>query len=434
MITLEEQMRRRTINQLSAVLRKSLHTPMNDFVPGKTRIPLSVTSFGPEEIIEALDSMISSRVTMGEKVKRFEDSFADYIGAKYAVMVNSGSSANLLALSILTNPLAKDHMRRGAEVVTPSVTWSTTVFPIVNVGATPVLIDVESDTYNLNPDCAAQAVNDKTRAILPVHLLGNPFNIERILDIAEQTDLYVVEDACEAHGAEFNGKKVGSFGDLSSFSFYFSHHITTIEGGMVLTSNEEYAEIGRSLRAHGWIRDLRDRDKIAEMYPSLDRKFLFFNIGYNLRPTEIQGAFGIHQLKKLESFIRIRRDNAQYLTKQLEEFSDFLVLPEERLNTRHVWLGYPITVKVGAPFTRDELVSFLEERGIETRPIMAGNIAEHPAFRLFRHKLAGKLDNASMIMKNSFFFGIHQGVTKELREYIASSIVDFVKKRVKDHT
>jgi CDP-6-deoxy-D-xylo-4-hexulose-3-dehydrase len=405
----------------------------SEFIPGKTKIPLNIASYSWEEAYEAIESIITTWVTMGEKVQKFEKfekKFADYVGVGNAVMVNSGSTANLLALSILTNPVINNRIQKGEEIITPAITWSTTVFPIINVNAMPVLVDVDPDTYTIDTTEIEKAITDKTRAIMPVHILGNPCNMKEIMEIAEEHDLFVVEDCCEAHGAEFNGKKVGSFGDISTFSFFFSHHISTIEGGMVLTNNEEYAELAKSLRAHGWIRELKNRKEISKKYKEIDARFLFINLGYNVRPTEIQGAFGIHQIKKLDGFIEIRRNNARYWTENLKQYSDYLLLPEERKGTQHVWFGYPITVKPTAPFTRKDFANFLEQKGIETRPVMAGNIAEQPAMKLFKYRKVGELNNSRIIMRNSFFFGNHHGIGKVEREYIADCISEFMEQKI----
>lgn len=395
------------------------------FVPGKTRIPLSVPTYGSEEVIEALESLVSTWVTMGKKVRQFEQLFAGYLGAKDAVMVNSGSSANLLALSVLTNPTLDNPIRPGDEIITPAVTWATTVFPISNVGAVPVLADVEFDTYNLDPEAVERAITPQTRAILLVHLMGRPCQMDALQEIARRHRLYLVEDACEAHGAEYHGRKVGTFGDLSTFSFFFSHHISTIEGGMVVTDQDRLGELARGLRVFGWIRDLKDRDALAKQYADIDARFLFVNSGFNLRPTEVQGAFGIHQMPRLEPFIEGRRANARFWTEKLGECTDYLVLPQEQPGTRAVWFGYPITVRPDAPFSRRDLVRFLESRGLETRPIMAGNIAEQPAMRLLRHRTGDSLANAQVIMRQSFFFGNHQQVGPEEREAVVTYFKDF---------
>ena len=399
------------------------------FVSGKTKIPLNIPSFDWEEACEAIDSILSTYVTMGKKVKEFEAKFADYIGVKYAIMLNSGSSANLLALSILSNPITKNRIKLGDEIITPAVTWATTVFPIINCGAVPVLVDVDLETFNLNVEEIEKAITNKTKAIMLVHLLGNPCDMQRIMEIAKANNLLIIEDACEAHGAEFNGQKVGSFGDLSTFSFFFSHHISTIEGGMVMTNNEEYAELAKALRVFGWVRDLQDRDEIANKYKDIDPRFLFVNIGYNFRPTEIQGAFGIHQIKKLDKFVEIRRQNANFWTENLKKYSDYLWLHEEREGTKHVWFGYPLTVNPNAPFTRKELVNFLEGKGVETRPIMAGNMDEQPAMKLFRYKRVGDLPNSKLVTRNSFFFGNHHGIGKQGRKAILDYIIEFMSSR-----
>lgn len=398
-----------------------------DFIPGKTKIPLNVPSYSYEEVCEALDSLLSAQVTMGEKVKKFESLFAEYIGVKYAIMVNSGSSANLLALSVLTNPMLRNRIQPGDEIITPAVTWATTVYPIIQVGAIPVLVDVDLETFNIKPSEIRKAITPKTRAIMLVHLLGNPCEMDEIMEIAKEHNLFVIEDACEAHGAEYKGKKVGSFGDIATFSFFFAHHISTIEGGMLLTNNEEIAELAKALRTFGWIRDLKDKDKIAQKYRYIDPRYLFYNIGYNIRPTEIQGAFGIHQIKKLESFIAIRRENAAYWYESLSQFSPYLLLHKERERTRHVWYGYPIVVKPNAPFTREELTSFLEMKGVETRMIMAGNIDEQPVMRLSPYRKVGDLPISRLIMRQAFFFGNHHGIGKEEKEAIIWYITEFFK-------
>jgi CDP-6-deoxy-D-xylo-4-hexulose-3-dehydrase len=422
--------RERIKEQIKNLIKEYFSLQPKKLISGKTKIPLSVPSYDWEEAYEAIESLLSTSVTMGEKVREFERKFAEYIGVRYNVMVNSGSSANLLALSVLANPTLKKRIRPCDEIIAPAVAWSTTIFPIVNIGAIPVLVDVDLETYDINVDQLEDAITSRTKAIMLVHLLGNPCNMKRIMETAEDNNLFVVEDACEAHGAEFDGRKVGSFGDLSTFSFFFSHHISTIEGGMILTDNEDYAELARSLRAHGWIRELKNRDKIAQKYSGIDQRFLFINMGFNVRPTEIQGGFGIHQIQKLDSFIEARRKNAEYWTKELEEYSDYILLPTERENTKNVWFGYPIIVKPSAPFNRTELTNYLESKSIETRPIMAGNMSEQPAMSLFKYREASDLKNARIIMRQAFFFGNHHAIGQEEREYIVSCFREFMQEKI----
>ena len=392
----------------------------------KFQIPLAVPSYNHEEVIDALDSMLSTWVTMGEKVKSFEEQFSKYIGCKNGIMVNSGSSANLLALSILSNPATENSIKRDSQIITPAITWATTVSPIINVGCTPMFVDVDLDTLCVNTEEIKEAINSKTACLLPVHLMGNPCNMQEISKISKEHDLYLVEDACEAHGATFDDKKVGSFGDLGTFSFFMSHHISTIEGGMIVTNNEELAEMGKTLRTFGWTRDLKNKNKINSEYPEIDPRFLFVNTGYNFRPTEIQGAFGRNQLPKLESLIKIRRENALFWNDELSKYSEYLILPKRNLEN-HVYFGYAITIKKNSPFSREKLTKFLESKGIETRPIMSGNYIEQPAAKLINYQKHGELNNAKLIMRNSFFIGNHHKVTQKERELVVNSFNDFFK-------
>ena len=416
------------MNKISRLLQQHFENSREEFIPGKTKISIASPTYGFAEVNEALDSLLSTWVTMGKKVKKFENSFARYIGSKYSVMVNSGSSANLLALSILTNPKFSKRIKLGSEVLTPAVTWATTIFPIANVNLVPSFIDVDLENFNLDVDKLRKSITKKTKAIMPVHLLGNPANMKEIIDIAKEYDLFVIEDSCEAHGAEFNNKKIGSFGDISTFSFFLSHHISTIEGGMLLTKNEEIFELAKAMRAFGWIRDQKNKKQTAKKNPKLDPRFLFDNLGYNIRPTEIQGSFGIHQIKKLEKFIKIRTNNANFWNKKLEKFSNYLLLHSERPNTRHVWFAYPITVRSSSPFSRNQLVNFLEKKNIETRPIMASDITQQPAIKLIKKKINKPLTNSKFIHSNSFFIGVHQGIGKSQRNYVVSVFDEFMKR------
>lgn len=393
---------------------------------GAARIPLHVPSYGAEEVNEALESLLSTRITMGEKVRRFESRWAAYLGVEHAIMVNSGSSANLIAAAALSNPTLPRRLEPGDEVIVPAVAWSTTYFPLVNVGLVPVLVDVDLDTFTLDPAAAEQALGARTRALLPVHLLGNPCDMGRLAELARRRDLLLIEDACESHGAEFGGQKVGAFGRVGTFSFYFSHHISTIEGGMVVTSDDRIADLARVLRAHGWQRDVRAKIPVAN--PFIDERYHFVNLGYNLRPTELQGAFGLHQVGKLERFIQIRRENAEYWNSALRKYAEWLQLSpgREGPGSRSVWFGYPVTVRPSAPFTRQDLTRFLEERGIETRPIMAGNFRDQPAIRLFAHRIGWSLPNADLIMRHSFFIGNHHGILEPQRTYVRECFDEFM--------
>jgi CDP-6-deoxy-D-xylo-4-hexulose-3-dehydrase len=422
MVNSRKQKIQEKINQL---IDQYYSEPKEEFKPNKTIIPLISPSYGKEEVEEAMASLLSSWVTMGTKVKKFEEQFAKYIGTKYAVMVNSGSSANLLALSVLSHPNISK-IKKDSEIITPAVTWATTVYPMINVGVKPVFVDVDLDTYCINVEEMKSAVSKKTSAIMPVHLLGNSCKMDDILKVANGNDLSVIEDACEAHGAQFMNKKVGSFGDLGTFSFFLSHHITTIEGGIIVTNNEKFYELAKTMRAFGWIRELKDKKSIAVKYKNIDERFLFTNIGFNLRPTEIQGAFGIHQLKKLNNFLKIRINNAKYWDKRFRGLDDVFTLPKATKAAKHAYFCYPLTIHQNTNFSRNDIFKHLSKKKIETRPIMAGNMTEQPSSKLFDHKIQGKLTNSKLIMRNGFFFGNHQDVGQEEREFIADSIIEFV--------
>ena len=420
------------LDEINSLIKKYFNDQKEEeFIPGKTKIPLAVPQFGSDEVIESVESLISTWVTMGKKVKTFESQFKDYVGQKDALMVNSGSSANLLALSALSSPNFDNRIKQGDEVVCPAVTWSTSVYPILNVGAKPVLVDVDLDTLNVSPETIENAITPRTKAIMAVHLMGNPCQTDKIKQIADKREINLIEDCCEAHGAKIGNKSVGSFGICSTFSFFLSHHITTIEGGMVLTNNDTVFDIATAQRAHGWIREMRNADKIAKEFPDVDKRFLFYETGFNLRPTEIQGAFGIHQMKKLDGFVKIRRNIAKEWNESLNEFKDYLILPEERDGTTHSYFAYPITIKENAPFSRKEITEFLESKLIETRPIAGGNLTEQPSAKLYDHKVDGDLGCSKIIMKNSFFIGIHTGIKKQQQEFVKDTFNEFISERVR---
>jgi CDP-6-deoxy-D-xylo-4-hexulose-3-dehydrase len=423
--------RKIALSKVQKIIKETLRREEIEFIPGKTRIPLMMPFISWQEINEALDSIMKTEFTMGRKVKKFEENYAAYIGTNDAIMANSGSSANLLALSTLTNPRKKDPIKSGDEIVCPAIGWATTFFPMVNTGLIPVYVDIDLGTYNINIDKAEEALSDKTSAIMPVHLGGNPCEMDRICEIADKHDLYLVEDTCEAHGSDYKGKKTGSFGDIGTFSFYISHHMTTIEGGMFVTSNDEIAEIAKSLRAFGWIRDMKSKKEIATQYSELDERFLFYNLGYNLRPTEIAASFGLQQLKKINANIKARRVNAKYWLSQLKQFEDLLILPETTKGANHVWQVFPITVKPDAPFSKTEIVNYLEEKGVETRPLQSGNMVDHPSAKLYKYRVHCDLPNAKLATKNGFMFGNFPQMTREMRQYITKTISDFISLKAK---
>lgn len=419
-------------------IRKDIHRLVEEYFalprgedPATQRLSLVAAAYGAEEVNECVDALLSTFVTMGARVREFEKRFAARVGSKHAVMVNSGSSANLIAMAALANPAFERHIQPGDEVIVPAVTWSTTVWPIIQMGAVPVLVDVSLETLCMDMEQARAACTDRTRAIFPVHLLGNATNMNAVRELAREKNLFVIEDTCEALGTELGGKVVGTFGDFGTYSFYFSHHMTTVEGGMVVTDNDELAELARILRAHGWTRDAQDKSKYEQDNPEIDPRFLFVNTGYNLRPTDLNGAFGLHQLGKLDGYNEVRRRNAAVWAERLAKYSDLIDVTTPEKGCTHTWFAYPILIKEDAPFSRRELVDHLEAAGIETRPIVAGNLAKQPAFTYFPHRIHGELTNAQAIMERGLFFGNHGIMTPDQCERIGAALEEFLSRYLK---
>ncbi len=383
--------------------------------------PLSVPLYGADEVDGALDSLLTQNVTMGAKVRQFEREFATYVGARHAVMVNSGSSANLLALAVLSVRDLPGALRPGDEVIVPAVTWSTTLAPVVQHGCVPVLVDIDPRTLNLRTDDVEAALSPKTRAVMPVHLLGNPVDMEPLTDLARRHDLWVVEDTCESLGSTVSGRQAGTFGQMGTYSFYFSHHITTIEGGMLVTDDDHLADLARSVRAHGWTRDMSDRGDLEATHPDIDPRFLFVHLGYNLRPTEISAAFGLVQLRRLDEFNAQRRANARYLLDALADLD--LQLVTEQPGGRSTWFGFAMIAPDAA--TRAALGQHLELHGVATRPIVAGNLAHQPAFRGAPHRTVGPLTHADATGARGLFVGNHPNLTPAHLEHVATTVRNF---------
>lgn len=397
------------------------------------KIPLNTSTFNELEINAAIDVLHSGFLTMGEKCFKFEDEFARYIGAKNAIYVNSGSSANLLAFFALVNsfcPTSKfggQKLNPGDEVIVPAVTWSTTIWPVVQAGLTPVLVDSDPYTLQMDPNAVRKAITSKTKAICPVHVLGNAVQLNEISNISKEHKLWLIEDTCESLGTKYSDKYVGTYGDIGTYSFFFSHHITTIEGGMIVTNNDDMAELFRAMRAHGWTRHLKDRKKQENLYPEIDPRFLFITTGFNLRPTEINAAFGLQQLKKLSQFNQSRRDVTDFWITELDEIiKNGLIKPMQITeNTIPTWFGFPIICE--SKKLRNGLQAHLEKNGIETRPIICGNLARQPALKSVNHRIASELTGADKVMDQGLFWGSHPMMTQEEKEYVLKVVKDFFK-------
>jgi CDP-6-deoxy-D-xylo-4-hexulose-3-dehydrase len=370
-----------------------------------TAYPLASSSWDEEEI-QAMHRVIESGMfTMGKHVAEFEQRFAEYVGSRYCVMCNSGSSANLLMISALRyrkeNPL-----QPGDEVIVPAVSWSTTYYPLYQYGLKLRFVDIDADTLNIDLEALADAITDNTRAIFAVNLLGNPNDFARIRQIIGERNILLLEDNCESMGATVDGKQAGTFGLMGSYSAFFSHHISTMEGGMVVTDDEELYHIMLSVRAHGWTRNLPKNNQVCgtKSDNAFEESFRFVLPGYNLRPLELSGAIGVVQLKKLPGMVRNRRDNAE---KFLQLAGAFPWLQVQHEIGQSSWFGFSMVVKPGAPVTRDQLVAILSKHQIDVRPIVAGNFAKNEVLKWFDYSIAGSLTHADEIDRNGLFIGNH---------------------------
>jgi len=396
------------------------------FDASNPKINLHEPTFGPEEVMAMVEVMLSTKVTMGPKVLSFEKEIADYFNVSEAITNNSGSSANLLAISALTNPKTKNGLKEGDEVIVPALSWSTTVWPLIQNKLVPVFVDIDPDTLNIDPQAIKEAISEKTKAIMIVPVYGNPCDMDSILAICNENKLQLIEDNCESLGAYYDGRLLGSFGRVGTYSTYFSHHITTLEGGICVSNDFELAELMRIIRAHGWVRETKEPQKYYNIYPKIDKKFLFVNLGYNLRLTEIGGAMGSVQLPKLENFVKNRRNSARILLENLTQYNPVLSFQKETPKGIHSWFGFPIIIKPNSPFDAKELRQYLESNGIETRPIIAGNIAKQPAVQMFPHRISGNLQNSSHVMSNGLAVASHQSLTEEALDYILEVFHSFM--------
>jgi len=389
-----------------------------------TTYPLAKSSWGLEEL-EAIQKVIKTgHYSMGPFVFDFEKKFAEYIGSKYCVMVNSGSSANLIAIGacfFTKNPLLK----RGDEVIVPALSWSTTYSPLAQYGLKLKFVDIDRGTLNFDLNALKSAITSKTKAIFAPNILGNPNDFEIIKKYIEGKDIVLLEDNCESLGATLNGKQAGTFGKMGTFSTFFSHHMATMEGGMVVTNDEELQHILLCLRAHGWTRNLPKVNKVTGVKSDrpFEESFKFVLPGYNVRPVEMSGAIGIEQLKKLDSFIKERRSNA-LVFKEMFQNNRFLEIQKEIGQSS--WFGFSFVVKEDAPFSRDQIVDYLDSLKIETRPIVTGDFTKNEVLKYFDHEIHGEMKNAQTIDRRGFFIGNHHGdMSKDIR-WVFSRVSEFI--------
>lgn len=435
----EKILRKDILNKVHEIYK--LRKENEKFIPGESKIHYSGRVFDEQEMMAVVDSAIDFWLTLGNKSIEFTHAFKEFLGIKNCLVTNSGSSANLIAISSLCSKQLINPLKSGDEVITTAVTFPTTLNPIIQNKLKPVFVDIEEGTYNIDPKLIELAISDKTRAIIFAHTLGNPADMEKIMNIAKKNNLYVIEDTCDALGSIYNGKYCGTFGDFSTYSFYAAHHITMGEGGAICTNNFELNRIALSIRDWGRACYCQPNEtssngtckhrfdfKFGDMPEGYDHKYIYTNVGYNLKPLDIQCAMGIKQLDKLPQFIQKRKENFKKLYDCLKKYEDKLILPKSYDKADPAWFSFPITVRKDSGFNRREFVMFLEERGIETRMLFAGNILNQPAYKDIDKKIVGKLENSKNVLTSTFFIGVYPGITNEMIDYMIDTIEEFFSK------
>ncbi len=412
--------------------------PARNFVPGETPVPVSGRVFDATEIQYLVDAGLDFWLTTGRFAAQFEQEFAQVFGLRHAMLVNSGSSANLVALSCLTSPtLGERALRPGDEVVTVATGFPTTVNPIIQNQLVPVFVDVNVPTYNVDVSQLELAVSERTRAVMLAHTLGNPFDLSAVTEFARKYNLWLIEDCCDAVGATYENRHVGSFGDLATVSFYPAHHITMGEGGCVLTDRPRLKKLAESFRDWGrdcWCEPGKDNTcgkrfdwQLGDLPCGYDHKYTYSHIGYNLKLTDMQAAVGVAQLRKLPSFIETRNRNFQTLYEGLQDLEEFFILPQATLRSVPSWFGFPLAVRPKAPFTRDQVVRHLEANRIGTRLLFGGNLVRQPAYRDITHRVIGDLANSDFVMNQVFWVGVYPGISSELMQFMIEALHGCVK-------
>lgn len=414
--------------------------PEKEFIPGESSVAVAGRVFDAADVQSLVDSSLDFWLTAGRFSRQFEREFAKFFNLRHSILVNSGSSANLLALTCLTSPTLKERqLKPGDEVITVATGFPTTVNPIIQNNLVPVFLDVDIPTYNIDVSQLDAALSSKTRAIMVAHTLGNPYNLEAVTAFCRKHNLWLVEDCCDAVGATYNGKLVGTFGDVATVSFYPAHHITMGEGGAVLTDQPPLKKLLESFRDWGrdcWCEPGKDNTcgkrfdwQLGDLPHGYDHKYTYSHIGYNLKVSDMQAAVGVTQLKKVNSFIEKRRANFAYLKNKLSNLQEFFLLPEATPNSEPSWFGFPIFVREGAPFTRDELVHHLNDQKIGTRLLFGGNLLRQPAYRNINHRVVGDLKRSDDVMHRVFWIGVYPGLTEAMLDYVAETIQKFCETR-----
>ncbi len=418
---------------LSAAKNYFASLPAKRPQPGTDYIPVTGKVLDEDDLVHLIEASLDMWLTAGRFAQQFEREFAAFMGHKNCLLVNSGSSANLVAFSALTSPLlGKRRVGPGSEVLTVAAGFPTTVNPIIQNRCIPVFVDVELGTYQVNVDLLEKAITDKTRAVMIAHTLGNPMDLTRIRDLCQRHQLWLIEDCCDAVGAEFQDQRVGTFGDLATVSFYPAHHITMGEGGAVLVSDPILKKAAESIRDWGrdcWCPPGQDNTcnkrfnwRLGDLPKGYDHKYTYSHVGYNLKVSDMQAAIGVSQLKKLTRFIEIRRRNFEYLRNRLADLEDVLVLPQSTLDSKPSWFGFPLTVKPHPRANRNDCVKFLESKKIGTRLLFGGNLVKQPAYKNVECRVASSLENTDTIMNSTFWLGVYPGLDEEHLDYVSKHV------------
>ena len=406
------------------------------FLPGTTVVPPSGKVLGPAELKNMVEASLDGWLTTGRFNDAFEKRLAEYLGVKFLITTNSGSSANLLAFTALTSPKLGDRaIKPGDEVIGVAAGFPTTVNPILQFGAVPVFVDIELTTHNVDVSKIEAAISPKTKAIMLAHSLGNPFNIKAVKEICQRHNLWLVEDNCDALGSRYDGQLTGTFGDIGTLSFYPAHHITMGEGGAVFTNNHELKKIAESFR--DWGRDCycapgKDNTcgkrfcwKLGNLPEGYDHKYTYSHLGYNLKITDMQAACGLAQMDRLESFVQARKDNFAYLKNRLASCEEFLILPEATPNSDPSWFGFLMTIRPEADIRRVDLINYLDQNKIGTRLLFAGNLTRQPYMIGRNFRISGELTHTDLVMSNSFWVGVYPGLSEEMLSFMVDKIESF---------
>lgn len=413
-----------------------------EFLPGKSRINYAGRVFDQNELVNAVEASLDFWLTEGRYSESFAEKISEFLGVEHVLLTNSGSSANLLALSALTSEkLGKKRLMAGDEVISVAAGFPATVTPIVQLGLIPVFVDVSMPTYNIDTEMMRRAITPRTKCIFIAHTLGNPFDITSVMKLANEFNLWVIEDNCDAFGSEYNSRKTGSFGHLSTISFYPAHHITTGEGGAICTSDQRLAQLVRAFR--DWGRDCycaggenntcgkRYSQQFGNLPTGFDHKYVYSEIGYNLKMTDIQAAIGAAQMEKLPEFCKHRKENFSEWVRIFSKYPDYFIIPEATQGSDPAWFAFIVTLRGNTPFTRDEITLYFSDKLIETRNLFAGNITKQPGFMNRNWRIADNLKNTDIIMSNTFFLGTYPGLTHRMLDYSEEVLSDFIRDKIK---